>query len=657
MNVYSQFRVLILALAIGLGWAGPVVAQDHDQVDENGDEAEEIEEIVVMTTRSRRRVQDEPTRVEIIDQEEIDEKILMRPGNISMMLAETGGLRVQVTSPALGSSNIRIHGMRGRYTQLLADGLPLYGGQASSLGLLQIPPSDLRQVEIIKGAASALYGGQALGGVINLISKRPGDNAEGELIFNATTRDGQDVSAYGSSPFRDGWGGSILTTYNRHGIQDLDDDGWADMPEYERWSIRPRLFWDGADGSSAYLTLGAMTEDRQGGTLSGSVVPDGEPFPQNQDTERLDAGLVFERPVGDWAMANLRASGITQSHDHQFGDLLEDDRHQTLLTEASMFGAWTDISWVGGVAYQVDRYNSGPFPVFDYTYKAPAIFANVDWDLSTTVTLAGSARWDDHSEYGGQFSPRLSFLYRPGPWTIRASWGGGFFAPTPFVEETEANGLSRLEPLSGLRAETAETISLDLGYVSGGLETGLTLFGSNIDHAVRLETVAVDRVQLINVDGSTRTKGFEALMRWRRESFIVTASYLFVDANEPDDTGLGRREVPLTPRHSAGLVTMWEPEGRGRVGFEIYYTGTQPLEDNPYRLEGDRYFEMGLLGEIVFGSYAFFLNLENMLNVRQTRKDPLVRPNRSPVGSWTVDAWAPLEGFVANAGVRIRFGD
>ena len=89
--------------------------------------------------------------------------------------------------------------MRGRYSQLLADGLPLYGGQASSLGLLQIPPSDLGQVEVIKGTASALYGGQALGGVINLVSRRPGDEAEGELILNATTRGGQDLSAYGST--------------------------------------------------------------------------------------------------------------------------------------------------------------------------------------------------------------------------------------------------------------------------------------------------------------------------------------------------------------------------------------------------------------------------------------------------------------------------
>ena len=126
-------------------------------------EPEEMgEEIVVQATRTGRRIQDEPVRVEVIGREEIEEKILMRPGNIAMLLSETGGLRVQVTSPALGSANIRVQGMEGRYTQLLADGLPLYGGQASSLGLLQIPPTDLGQVEVIKGAASALYGPSAL---------------------------------------------------------------------------------------------------------------------------------------------------------------------------------------------------------------------------------------------------------------------------------------------------------------------------------------------------------------------------------------------------------------------------------------------------------------------------------------------------------------
>ncbi len=489
----------------------PFGARGQDEDHESDGHAEAVEEIVVQATRSRRRVQDEPIRVEVLSQEEIEEKLLMRPGNISMMLNETGGLRVQVTSPALGSANVRTYGMRGRYTQLLADGLPLYGGQASSLGLLQVPPSDLGQVEVIKGSASALYGGQALGGVINLVSKRPGPEVGGEVIVNATTRDAQDLSAYVAGPFGRGWSGSVLTGYYRQSVQDLDVDDWIDMSGYDRVLARPRLFYDGPDGFSVYLTVGAMAEDRRGGTDDGGVVPDGEPFATDQDTRRFDAGLVLERPVANWGNAQLRASGMRQSHDHRFGDLLETDDHQTMLLEASLAGDAPTTSWVAGVAYQADDYDSETFPVFDYSYGSPALFAQVDQDLAPDVSVAASARWDDHSEYGGQLSPRLSLLYRPGPWTIRASLGRGFYAPTPFVEETEAAGLSRLEPLSGLDAETAETLSLDIGYAAGAVETGLTLFGSDIDDAVRLQTVAADRVQLISQDGVTRTRGIEAL--------------------------------------------------------------------------------------------------------------------------------------------------
>ena len=251
--------------------AAAALAQDQSQTSPYppqtppAEEVAELEEIFVVSTRSRRRVQDEPVRIEVLNEEEIAEKLIMRPGNISMILAETGGVRVQVTSPGLGSANVRVQGMRGRYTQLLADGLPLYGGQSSSLGLLQIPPSDLGQVEVIKGAASALYGGQALGGVVNLISRRPGETREGELILNATSRDGQDVSAYAAAPLSSDWSGSVLATYNHQAIQDLDDDGWIDMAGYTRWSARPRLFWNGDDGATLFLTAGGMTERRRGG--------------------------------------------------------------------------------------------------------------------------------------------------------------------------------------------------------------------------------------------------------------------------------------------------------------------------------------------------------------------------------------------------------
>jgi outer membrane receptor for ferrienterochelin and colicins len=300
--------------------------------------------------------------------------------------------------------------MEGRYTQLLADGLPLYGGQASSLGLLQIPPTDLGQVEVIKGAASALYGPSALGGVINLVSKRPGDELASDLMANVTSRDGQDLTAYTAIPLSDGWASSIMGGYHRQSRQDLDGDGWIDMPAYERWTVRPRLFWDNGGGATTFLTLGAMTEDRTGGTLPGRTTPEGSPFVQAQKTDRYDAGFVAKVPISDTMNFHLRGSAMTQKHRHQFGFVTEDDRHSTAFVEASVSGVMGRTSWVGGVAYQADAFRSDTFPLFDYTYRVPGVFGQIEQEIGSEVTVASSARVDFHNEYGSQFSPRLSLL-------------------------------------------------------------------------------------------------------------------------------------------------------------------------------------------------------------------------------------------------------
>ncbi|WP_321175106.1 TonB-dependent receptor domain-containing protein [Qipengyuania flava] len=601
-------------------------------------------------------MQDEPIRVEVIAGEEIEEKAIMRPGNIAMLVNETGGVRVQVTSPALGAANIRIQGLEGRYTQLLADNLPLYGGQASSLGLLQIPPTDLGQVEVIKGSASALYGASALGGVINLISKRPRDGFEAEVLGNVTTRGGQDLTAYAAAPLNETTELSLTAGAHRQSGQDLDGDGWYDMAAYDRLTARPRFQWDGDGGSSVYLTMGAMTEDRVGGTLPGRTVPDGTAYPQTQDTERFDAGLVAETPLSDSATLNLRASAMRQDHLHRYGAVVEDDHHTSLFGEASVSGGSGATSWVGGIAFQSDGFRSETFPAFDYTYDVPGVFAQLEQEATLDLTLAASARVDFHDEFGTQFSPRLSALYRPGNWTIRGSFGGGFFAPTPFVDAIAAAGLSRLEPLRDLEAETAQTASLDLGYADGPWEANLTLFGADIENATRLREIATDRVELVNIDGTTRVRGTEILLRFKQDGFTVTGSYVFVDATEPEPSGNGRREVPLTPKHTAGLVGMWEEHGKGRIGIEAYYTGEQALEDNPYRTRSRPYLHLGVLGEITIGKISLFANAENLLDVRQTKYDPLLPPQRAASGQWTVDAWAPLEGFILNGGIRLRFG-
>jgi iron complex outermembrane receptor protein len=179
------------------------------------------------------------------------------------------------------------------------------------------------------------------------------------------------------------------------------------------------------------------------------------------------------------------------------------------------------------------------------------------------------------------------------------------------------------------------------------------VFGSLVEDALQVREAGAGRFALANADGDTRTVGTELLARYHREGLHVTATHTFIRSTEPDPEGAGRREVPLTPRHAVGLVGMWEAEGRGRVGVEFYYTGRQALEDNPFRGEGRPYVIVGALAEWRVRRARLFVNLENLTDTRQTRFDPLLLPARSPEGRWTTDVWAPLEGRVINAGVRL----
>ena len=634
----------------------------HEEKEHHEHSINEIERIQVSASRLGRIVTESATRTENINGEEIQEKALMRPGNISMLVAETGGVRVQTTSPSLGSANIRLQGLYGRYTQLLSDGLPLYGGQAPSIGLMQIPPTDLGNVEIIKGSASSLYGGSALGGVINLISRTPSSEYEGEVLVNATSKNGQDFTSYVASPISDALSASITAGVHRQEKQDLDDDGWIDMAGYKRASVRPRFYWQGDNSANLYVTLGAMTEQRDGGTMDGATVPDGSEFPVLQDTLRTDFGFIFDQPFGEALNVNFRGSEMNQNHEHVFGAVQEDDNHGSYLIESSLSGYSDKLAWLVGAALQSERFKSDTFPEFNYSYQVPGVFSQIDYEANDNISMSLSARTDWHSEYGTQLSPRISLLYSPENWSVRGAYGKGFFAPSPFIEDIDEAGLSRLMPLENLDAEHASTASIDIAYVLDSVETSLTLFSSDIDNVTDLEVingtdeVSGKQVRIVNADGDSEINGAELLLRYRWQDIKFTGSYLYLDATKENDASFDRVPLALTPQHSAGLVVMWEEHGSHLLGFEAYYTGTQHLESNPYRERSEPYWHLGLLGQITIGQVSLFVNAENLLNIRQTKVDSLVLPEQAPSGRWTTNIWSRNDGFTVNAGIRFKFG-
>jgi len=620
--------------------------------------ASEVEELVVSVTRSNRRLADQPLRIEVLGQEEIEEKVLMTPGDIAMMLNETGGLRVQNTSPSLGGANIRVQGLRGRYTLLLSDGLPLHGEQAGGPGLLQVPPMDLGQVEVLKGSASAFHGSAALGGVINLLSRRP--SGEREALFNVTSLGGTDAATWVSGVVNPEWGWSIFSGWHRQERTDRDDDGWTDVPGYRRGVVRPRLYYEDGRGQSFFATVGATVEDRSGGTLPGRTAPNGQPWAESNSTTRLDGGLVGRLAVGPESFLAVRASGMSQRHRHRFGPTPERDHHLTGFLEAALVRHAGPAILVAGAAWQADRYRSEAAPRFDFDFSVPALFAQVEVDATSAVALAASARLDRHSEYGTFLSPRLSVMLRPAErWTIRGSGGAGYFGPTPLVEATEVTGIAGVIQPAPLSAERVVGGSVDVGLHAGDFEFNATVFGSRIRHPVAVvdrRSVNGDDQVLQNLDGPVRTWGGELLGRLHRGPIHATASYTYLRGREMvPDSPVHRREVPLNARHALGIVGMYEWEESGRIGIEVYYTGRQALEENPYRTESPAYTIIGALVEKQVGWARLFLNLENLTNVRQTRTDPLVRPTQGAGGRWTTDAWGPLEGRVINGGAKVRW--
>jgi outer membrane receptor for ferrienterochelin and colicins len=614
-----------------------------------------LPEVVIAATRNERRVSDEPTRVEVTGRDDVEEQIGGSPGIIAELLTESGGVRVQRTSAGSSGSSVRIRGMRGRYTKILSDGLPLFGVTTEGLGPLQIPPIDLQRVEVIKGVASALYGPTALGGVVNLVSELP--TSQREIVVNQTSRRGSDVVLWQTHTLNPQWGYTLVAGGHYQHLEDGDGDGWADLNGYRRAVVRPRLFWTGSQGNSWFVTSGFTSESRTGGTVSGGRLPNGQPYRDDANTRRADVGTVARFVLDSNALVSVRASTTEEWRTRWYGTVRERDRRNALFGEMALTVSRGSQVLVAGAAMERDAYTGLDVRVHDYTYAAPGLFAEHTWSPVTWFGVSSSARADFHNEYGTFLSPRISMLFRAGPsWNARLSAGSGVFAPTPFTEETEAIGLTHLRP-APRSAERATGASVDVGGTIGPLELHASTHRSVVNHPLALRAVAgsATDVELVNAPDATRTGGAEVYARYRIDPVHFTGTYTYIDASELDiDRGL-RRTVPLNARHAFGLSGVYEEEHDAIVGLELYYTGRQAIADDPYRSVSRPYATVDALIQKQLGRLIVFLHGEDLNGVRQTQFDPILRPAPARGERWTTDVWAPLEGRVINAGLRVQY--
>ncbi len=425
------------------------------------------------------------------------------------------------------------------------------------------------------------------------------------------------------------------------------------MAGYRRYTLRPRTWWNPDSDRSLFLTVGLTGEYREGGTLPGRLLPAGGSFAEALHTRRLDGGVVSHWLVRDGITLDGHFSATSTQLDRIVGFQRIASTQTTLFADEALSGTTCDHGWVLGFAFNQDALAVRTVPGVGYTYNVPAIFAQDEFAAAMWIKLAASARVDAHNQYGTFFSPRLSALFRQpnSEWSLRTSMGGGYAAPTPFVDEIEATGLGALLPLRGLHAERAVTQSLDAKWAHEEWDINASVFSSQLRHALGVQSASGEKLELVNAPGSRRAPGAEVLIHFVEGPLQVIGSWSYISASEPSQSGQ-RQQAPLVPRHSAELGAILESKTRGRIGLEVGYTGRQALEDDPFRNSSEPYFELNALAEIPFGSLSIFFNAINLTDVRQTRFDPLVRATPGLGGTPITEVWAPLSGRTFNVGLR-----
>lgn len=633
-------------------------------------EEEELEVVIVRSTRGSRTIADEPERVEYIGGEELDEKISMDPSSLSMLLTESPGIQVQQVSQRTQATFFKLQGLDGKYTRILSDGLPSFGGLESGLSLLQITPLDLQSVEIIKGSTSTLYGGGAIAGVINLITKDPEEDYWAGLL-NRTSAKGTDVSIYRSDIINN-FKYYVILNANYLQPYDVDHDGETEIPQGNKYNGTVKMEYDFSDDLQLGLKYGYMNDLRRGGDFNLANEKSEIAYKNVSQRNTLSLNAVMKTKYG---VIRYTAAGTIYGRNLTFFNLtLFNGMQRNTFQEFSFSKKIGAIETVIGGSLQTEDFKEGAnlwddpsygVPSYleaNYHYITPGIFSQATVNLTENFFVTGGLRGEFNNKYGGFFLPRAALLYRlTQKVSFRFSAGLGYKLPEYFTETSEMYAPNSVLPLNYdlLQPEKSTGLSFDVNYRGIILEdvsfqlnalTSYTHITNPIRTLYAIFPQPLYSFQYINLDGSLNSAGVEVSLKFDYEDFSLFTGHAAADIRYV--SGDVQTKAEYTPQHKSYFVLMYEVEEFLRIGFEAYYTGRQ------LGLLGESlrdYWIFGLMTERHFENFSLFLNFENFTDTRQSKMGVPTQIPGQGTNPGYINIFAPLDGFIANAGIKLRF--
>ena len=554
----------------------------------------------------------------------------------------------------------RIQGLPGRYTQLLKDGFPLYSGFSSGLSLLQIPPLDLQQVEVIEGSSSTLYGGGAIAGIVNLVTRKPGLKPQWSVLLNQTQKGESDISSFYSG--RTGRIGiTFLASYSKQKAEDVNHDGFTDIPQFEQTNFNPNLFYYFND--STYLTAGLTLsyDNRKGGDIYAiNNAPDSlHSYVNSTKSSRTISILKFTKKFSSGNRLTFKnsISGFNQNisvnsnffRGNQISSFSE-------LTYANKNG---NNNFVIGFNFNTDKFTENKLNSvvpLNYNYFTTGIFGLDNWDILKKLTLQTGIRFDYHNKYKSFFLPNLAFLYKfTDHFYLRIGGGYGYKVPTAFTDLAEEQAYKNVYPIAdNIKPEKSIGTNIDLNYHAVlfndfNLSIDQSFYYTRVNNSLitQPDSLALNKIFYINSTSSLESKGINSNIELSLGDFGVFIDYTNTDAVYKYPSG--SKHLELTPINKLNTTFTYEVEDNWKSGIEAFYTGRQYLENNT---KSRGYWTIGVMIEKIFKHFSIVGNVENLFGVRQTKYENIVNP---PYTNPTFkQLYAPIDGVVANVELKIK---
>ncbi len=561
---------------------------------------ETLETVVVYGVRLEQPVTEVGSSVTIITAEEIE---ALGVDFVIDVLALAPGVSINQNGAFGGFASVRIRGALSEQTLVIIDGVVANDPTSPGGGynFAHLDTANIERIEVLKGPQSTLWGSDAIGGVVNIITKRPDQGFAGKVFAEAGSfsylRGGAEI---GGANDRYDYRLSVIGT-TTDGISKADEiNGNTEKDGFDSNTVNGRggiKLWGDARLEGSFLWNDAEAEFDSFSFGSQGNVADGD---EVSNTTELVGNVTLKAPAFSGKLNNLLLIGYSE---------IERNNFTNGLPSFSSEGDRLTLRYQGSVS--INERNRIAFGAEQEDSKANGdetsiwgLFGLYEWKPITTLTLSAGLRRDDHEHFGGETTGRLALAYNPNDQvTLRGSWGEGFKAPSIF--QTTFFCCGAVAPNVDLKPETSEAY-----------DAGITLRSSDGRGQIELTYFNQDTIDLINFSfavggyeniAEAKSSGIELFGSYRLTQWAeLTAEYSYIDSRD----GMGN-DLPRVPKHSGNMTLIFDPSGPFSSTVLVRYNGK---EQDP-NITVDSWTRVDLSARYALNDRVeFYARIENLLD-------------------------------------------